>query len=160
MPRFPGFKFAVLCAASAVAAGQASAVTCSVTPLGIQFGAYEPFGVADTVAASSVTVTCTGLVGLFVSYELSLSAGGSGSVFDRTMTHGGASSDTLDYQIYTNALRTIVWGDGVSGATISGGYLLVVGGSVAVEPYYGTIPAGQVVTNGSYSDELVVTVTF
>lgn len=140
-------------------------VTCAVTTSGLSFGAgYAPFSGSPTDAVADVDLTCT-LAGLLsvctIPYSIALDTGGSGSYAARQMS---SLSDVLQYNVYTDPARTIIWGDG-SGATAT------VNGSVnfsnllgavrtANHPAYGRIPANQAVDEGVYADTLTVTVTY
>ena len=68
----------------------------------------------------------------------------------------------LNYNLYTNSARTIVWGDGTGGSsaqTLSGG--TVSGGLRRFSrTVYGRIAAMQNVGAASYSDTIVMTVIF
>ena len=76
--------------------------------------------------------------------------GSSGTYFDRTLTRAG---ERLAYNVFRDAARTEVWGDG------SGGTRTVVGprGQDVVVPLYARIAAGQDVSPGAYADTLTVT---
>jgi len=83
---------------------------------------------------------------------VSLSAGSAGSFQPRLLRRGTAS---LAYNLYREAARTSIWGDGtgssqtVLGAT--GTQTLVI---------YGRIFAGQASAPGSYTDTIVSTFNF
>lgn len=109
-----------------------------------------------------MTVTCTRapLDTWTVAYAISLSPGVSGSYTMRRMNAGSA---LLNYNVYTSAAYSQVWGDGtastgVVGATMS--FNLFQFSKSATHAAYGRMPAGQNATAGSYTDNLVVTLTF
>ena len=79
---------------------------------------------------------------------------GSGTHAQRVMSSG---AHTLNYNLYTEADRGIVWGDTTSGtARVSG-----TGVGVSVNhAVYGRIPALQNVHAGSYSDIVTLELTF
>jgi spore coat protein U-like protein len=140
---------AVLVALVTLAAPPASAqsTTCTVSSSGVNFGSYDVFSTSPDDITGSITVSCSAST----SYAIALSAG-SGSYGARTLTNG---PQILDYNLYTDATRTTVWGDGTGGtATVSG--------TAASQTYtvYGSIAAGQNVSVGSYTDVVVVTLTF
>lgn len=140
------FPRAAVVAALVLVAGPVRAA-CDVSSAGVSFGAYDTFGSTSLDGTGSITVTCD------VAYALTLSSG-AGSYAGRTMASGGA---TLDYNLYVDSGHTLVWGDG------SGGSSSVAGaGSASPEDYtvYGRIPAHQNVPAGSYSDSIVVTLSF
>jgi spore coat protein U-like protein len=97
--------------------------------------------------AGTVSVACSPAT----SYSVGLSTG-NGSYSQRRLSSGSA---TLDYNLYTDASRSIVWGDGTSGSSTVGG-----NGESVDHTVYGRIPAQQNVTAGNYGDTVIVTVTF
>lgn len=124
---------------------------CSVTATNLSFGSYDPSSATNNDATSTVTPTCT----LLTAYNIGLNAGtGSGAtVTTRKMTKG---SDTLNYSLYRDAVRSQNWGDTVGTDTVSG-----TGTGLGVATIvYGRIPASQNVPTGSYADTITVTVTF
>jgi spore coat protein U-like protein len=93
-----------------------------------------------------------------VSYEIELGPGGGGTYAMREMT---SASGTLDYQLYTDASRTTIWGDG-TGGTVTTGFngQLAAGTTTHSYPVHGAIPARQNVAAGSYSDVITVTLNY
>jgi spore coat protein U-like protein len=131
--------------------------SCTVTATGVAFGTYDTLAPTANDAAGSVRVRCTLLIALSGSFTIDLSPGASGSYAGRTMRNG---AQVLPYNLYTNAARTQVWGNGTVGSarvTRSFAGLLVVDRTV---PIYGRIPSRQNVRAGAYSDTIVVTVTY
>ncbi len=133
--------------------------TCSIAANPFSFGNYSPFNATATTATGTVSVTCSALlVGLNVSYVISLNMGSSGTFANRTMK---LSSTNLNYNIYTTAADTTVWGDGTSGTgTISDAYILNVLSMTRNYTLFGAIPALQNVGPGTYTDTLTATVTY
>lgn len=125
---------------------------CSVNPTSVAFGIYSPFNVAPTDTAGTLRVSCdTATLG----YTVLLSAGSAGSYSPRGLSGGGY---TLPYNLYVDALRTVVWGDGSGGtATVSGAFALP--GSID-HTVFGRIPAQQNVGAGAYTAAVTVTVNF
>ena len=128
------------------AAGPAAA--CTITSTGVAFGTYDPKSSTARTGFGTVAIDCHPNSRPVIA----LGGGLGGSVFQRRMSNGKSS---LVYNLYTDAGLTSVWGDG------TGGTLAIStpkrGGTYTV---YGSIPAGQNVTAGTYSDVLVVTVIF
>jgi len=124
------------------------------------FGAYNPGLTTATTTTATITLSCTGsLLGALGAsylppYTVSLSTGG-GTYAQRLMTTG---STTLKYQIYTSGSYGTVWGDG-SGttSTVAGGN---DGNTTETLTAYGSIPAGQYVKPGSYTDTITATITY
>lgn len=138
---------------------QGALSACSASAVATSFGAYDPFSASPVDSAGSVTVTCQFLIGVLVNYTIQLSTGAGGGYSPRSLSGPGYQ---LDYNLYTNAGRTNVWGNGSGGtATVSDGYLITL-----LVPFvrnytvYGRIPAGQNVAPGGYSDTIIVTVNY
>lgn len=150
----------VLLAAAALLPAAARA-SCSASAAPTLFGTYNPLSASANLSTGSVTVTCgINSIAILQSYTVALSTGGSASYAPRRM-HAGAN--TLQYQLYRDAGRTSVWGDGTAGsAVVSGGFLLSVLVPVsATHTVYGRIPALQTsVPVGSYTDTITVTVSY
>ena len=125
---------------------------CSVNSTPVAFGTYSLFYVAPTDTAGTLRVSCdTATLG----YTLLLSPGGAGSYSPRKLT-GGAY--TLAYNLYADALRSLVWGDGSGGTTTVSGAFALPG---AIDhTVYGRVPAQQNVGAGAYADTLTVTLNF
>lgn len=133
---------------------------CTVSATPVSFGTYDVFDASPTDTAGTVSVTCRViLLGLLVSYKVSLDTGGSSSYNPRKMQKGG--SYTLGYNIYKDSARTQVWGDGSSGtSTLSVSKPVQVGTHTDDYNLYGRMSAGQNVEAGSYSDTITVTVEY
>ena len=129
-------------------------VSCTVSTSGISFGSYNPLSGTYLDSTGTISVFCSGYAELTVALGRSTV---SGSFTPRAMS-SGSSSDQLNYNLYTVAARTQIWGDGTEGtATVPGTAVKHVTTNFAV---YGRIPANQDVIVGSYSDTLVVTITW
>lgn len=133
--------------AFAVAVPQAWAVQCSVNGQGVSFGGYDPFSSQSLDGTGNIAVSCD----VSAPYTIALRPG-NGSYSSRAMLSGAHG---LNYNLFTDATRTGVWGDGTgSTATVSGS------GASGNHTMYGRIPARQNAYVGSYSDIITVTVTF
>lgn len=142
----------------ALLCGNANAA-CTTSATAVGFGSYNPLSVLNTDATGTVTVTCSGLAGLLIGYEILLSRGGAGSYTPRRMASGG---NTLNYNLYTDITRSTIWGDNTGGsARVTGSILLQLLVSVSNNHVvYGRIPALQNVATGSYADSITVTVNY
>ena len=133
--------------ALALTAQQGHACTLNVT--GVNFGSYDVFSNAALDSTGNIDVNCPSGVG----YSIALSEGG-GRHAQRVMSSGG---HRLNYNLYTEANRGVVWGDATSGTARVSGTGIGVSVNHAV---YGRIPARQNVDAGSYSDIIIVALTF
>ncbi|HEX5282293.1 MAG TPA: spore coat U domain-containing protein [Micropepsaceae bacterium] len=134
-------------------AAWAAGASCTVSAAPVAFGTFNPFGSVVT-ATGTISVTCSG--GSPSSpYTIALSTGGSGSFTTRHMSDG--FSDNLNYNLYTSAAHTSIWGDGTSGTVTVGG---TNGHTTNNFTAYGQLPTPQGVTPNSYTDTITVTVTY
>lgn len=145
--RHPHCRHGCALAALLLLAAPALAADCTVGASGVAFGNYDVFSPTALNGAGTVSVACSPATG----YSIGLSTG-NGSYSQRWLGSGAA---TLDYNLYTDASRSVVWGDGTSGTSTVGG-----SGESVDHPVYGSVPAQQNVTAGSYADTIIVTVTF
>jgi spore coat protein U-like protein len=141
-----------------------AAADCSVTVTGVAFGAYDPTISAPDDSTGTVTVTCnyTGGGASGISYSVAFSRGSSNSYALRQMRAGTLS---LNYNLYSDSARSVVLGDGTGGTSIFSGSFTVGPGvgngtRTGTHTVYGRAPALQPVDPGSYSDPIVVTLTF
>lgn len=142
--------------ASCVGLGCACAV--SPAPTAVAFGNYNPISGPAISTTGNIAVTCSALVLFTTSYVISLSAGNSGSFTTRFMNLTG---NHLNYNLYTQAAHTTVWGDGTAGtATVSDSYIAVALSETRNYTVYGLLPALQAVPAGAYTDTITVTVTY
>jgi spore coat protein U-like protein len=121
--------------------------TCTLNVQSVLFGTYDTFSALHLESTGNVEVTCV----LTTAYTIALSPG-NGSYTPRVMNSGVHS---LTYNLYTDATRTTIWGDGTGGTSMVSGNAISANHTI-----YGRVPAGQNVNVGSYSDSLVVTITF
>jgi spore coat protein U-like protein len=116
----------------------------------LDFGTQGVFA-ANVDQSSIIQVQCTNTT----PYDIGLNAGtGSGAtVATRKMTSGGA---TVNYSLYTNAARTIVWGNTVGTDTVS------ATGNGAGQSYtvYGRIPPQTTPAPATYADTITLTLTY
>lgn len=125
----------------------------------VAFGTYNPVSGSPQPGSGGFSVTCSALVvGLNVSYIMSLNAGLYGSLSDRKMNR---SSALLSYNLYTTSGYSAIWGDGSSGtSTVSDGYSLSLLSRTIPYTVFGRIPASQAVGAGSYTDTITISVVF
>jgi len=141
----------------------AIAMDCVVSTTGVAFGTYDPLSTSPSDAAGNLTVRCVHMGGgaTRAAYTASLSPGSSGSYAQRTLRSGNS---VLFYNLFDGADRTRIWGDGTGGTGLGSGIVLVNPGhfetNETIHPIYGRIPALQEAGVGSYSDTILVTLSF
>lgn len=137
----------VLAAALLGASASAWSVTCSVSATGVNFGSYDVFSEVSSDGAGSVSVSCDE----DAAYSIAISSG-NGSHASRWMASG---AHQLAYNLYREASHSTIWGDGTGGSAVVTG-----SGTGATHTVYGRIPSRQNVHAGSYSDHIVIVVTY
>lgn len=147
----PSTPLPVLCACVLTCASIAAqaAGKCTISTSGLSFGTYDVFSSLSDDTTGTIIVNCHS----GNSYTLSLSSG-SGTYTSRAMKSG---THALAYNLFLDATRLTIWGDGSAGTgTVSG----VGTGANINTPVYGRIAAGQNAFVGTYSDVITVTITF
>lgn len=138
-------------------------LACNVSMPSINFGAFNTT-TAITNFASSVSVTCTATGTGSVAATLSLSKGGSSSFSPRKMISTTNTSNTIDYNLFSESTYTTVWGDGTSPSSTLSITISGQGGTVTPvsKTIYAKIPAPQysAVPAQDYSDSITVTLTY
>lgn len=142
-----------------IAALPAAAQSCNVSATPMSFPAYNAFNGTTAQTTSTVTVHCTGLLFVGVSYEARLGAGQSGNILSRSMAHA-SQPDNLGYQVRLNSHAGPVWGNGTQGSVFTGTMLLGLFSRTHTQTVYGQIPASQQVHSGSYADAPVMTIIY
>ena len=133
-------------------------VSCSIASSGVAFGTYNPTSLVDNTSTGSVDVSCNGTLLQIVGFSVSLSSG-NGTMTTRKLVSG---ANNLTYNLYLDPAYMVRFGDGTMGSqTTSASFTLAVSPTVRSITVYGRLPAGQTTaTVGTYSDTLVMTVTF
>lgn len=123
---------------------------CQVSVANLSFGTVGLLN-ANTDSSSDISVTCTN----GTPYNIGLGAGtGAGAtVANRKMKSG---STTILYSLYTSNSYSSVWGETIGTDTQSG----TGAGSSQVYTVYGRVFAQPTPAPGTYSDTIVLTVTY
>jgi spore coat protein U-like protein len=120
---------------------------CSVSTTALPFNEVALSGV--TAGTATVSVTCTN----GGTYDVGLDNGLNGGGTARVLASG---TDLLNYDLFQDTLHASRWGNTVGTDTVAG----VGNGAVQDLTVYGQITAGQTLTTGSYTDTVLVTVTY
>ena len=125
---------------------------CSLSTTDIVFGTINPSASNDTTTTATVSAQCT----KGTSYSIGISAGSSGNVSSRTMNGASGGGNVLNYNIYTaNDFQTI-WGNTPGVDTLD----QIGSGDTDIRPVYVKAPKGQYVKADTYTDSLVVSLTY
>jgi spore coat protein U-like protein len=133
-----------------------AATSCVIeTTTGLRFGGYTSTSRLPLDSTAFVTYSCQGVTAADV-VVIQLSRSQNGSFMPRALR---GTRDELEYNVYLDAARSLVWGDGTAA---TGEYRGRPQGSgrVTTVPIYGRIKPRQDVRPGSYQDTLVLTLLF
>ncbi|MEJ2604103.1 MAG: spore coat U domain-containing protein [Gammaproteobacteria bacterium] len=134
----------------------AEAINCRVQIAAMNFGTYMPLQAAPLDVNGGVTIRCQAQAG---SFTVTLGAGLSGEASNRTMISPGGG--VLNYNLYADPARTLVWGDGTGATATVSGVREVKGRPVFFDyAVYGRVFPDQAPPPGSYTDTILVTVLF
>jgi spore coat protein U-like protein len=131
---------------------------CLVSSADLPFGSYTPNTGALT-GNSAITVRCTKTTPYTVALNAGSTAGG--SLAQRLM---GSGANTLQYNLYTSAALTTVFGDGTGGTSMvpGTGNGMAVASAQTVTVYGSLLDSAfnQNAAPGAYTDQITVTVTY
>jgi|WetSurMetagenome_2_1015567.scaffolds.fasta_scaffold81138_1 spore coat protein U-like protein len=122
---------------------------CSVTAGALDFGNYDVFTAANIDAMANLAVTCTRGAATTITLGNGLHVSGS----QRNLAGPGTPVPVLPYNLYTDIARNTAW----PAAGVAYTAADRASHNVAV---YGRLTGGLDVPVGSYTDTVVVTVTF
>lgn len=126
--------------------------TCSISAAALSFGTAINTPVnANIDATANITATCSSAA----AYTVALSTGANSDYSARKMSAGGGN--TLSYNLYLDASRSTIWGDG-TGSTLKSNQSGT--GAAQTLTVYGRIPLGQSPVVGTYQDNITATITF
>ena len=130
----------------------AARTDCQVSSVGdVGFGAYDVFSkVPNRAGAGTVRIKCQGGGH---GADVKLSRGQSHSYTTRLMRSG---NDSLEYNLYTTAARSVVWGDGSGASEV----MTVDKNQTTTLSIFGSIPEGQDPAVGNYADSILISVEF
>lgn len=133
------------------------ACLCSVSLTSIAFGSYNPYSASPTDTVGTLTVSCSSPDPADSTMSVALSPGASGNANARMMQSG---LHPLYYNLYSNAARTVIWGDDSGGGESVAANFPASSRASARLSIYGRIPAQQNAWVGVYHDVVTVTVTY
>jgi spore coat protein U-like protein len=134
-------------------ASDAHAQACTISATSVNFGSYNVFNGSPTDSTGTVTYRCNGSAH---NITIGLTQGAGASFNQRQMQKG---SESLTYNLFVDASRTNIWGDGTGGTSVY---------SIANPPnntnvnltVYGRVTAGQDVSAGTFSDTVTAVINF
>ena len=127
---------------------------CSLGGAAIAFGAYDPTILTPLDTAGTLIYRCAQKDHNIM---ITLSQGAGTSFATRRMVNG---TDQLFYNLYRDAARTVIWGDGTGGTQAFIPRNPQGNNQDLTVPIFGRIPALQNVSVGNYADTITATLTF
>lgn len=123
---------------------------CAISASPLAFADYTN---AEVDATSTIDVTCS----VDTDWVLALDEGGGvgATTSARTMS-GPVGGGALGYALFSNTLRTTLWGNTEGSNTVAG----TGNGAIQTQTVYGRITAGQFVGAGAYTDSVTATLTY
>lgn len=157
-PRNP-FLIALAFVALGVAPRAAAYDTCAISSPTLAFGAYDPTSASARTASISFTVSCIKRAGDANQTYRVLASVGSGTFTTRTMSNG---TDALNWNLYSDAAMTVIWGDGTAPSVLISGsmpFAAAANNTTVTQTHtvYGSIPAGQDLSVGNYLPTTITT---
>ena len=129
---------------------------CNVIATNLNFGSYAQGSATNVDAQSQVSVVCPDGTAFAVGLDGGLSPG-AGLFANRAMTGGNPPGTQLEYDLFTNAGRTTLWGNNFGVDTQVG-----IGAAPAAVNFtvFGRVPLGQSPNPGAYQDTVSAFVYF
>ncbi|HWP56552.1 MAG TPA: spore coat U domain-containing protein [Candidatus Acidoferrales bacterium] len=149
-----GQSLAVLSAILAAILGQLqiALAACTISTQAINFGSYDVLSLTPRDSTGRVTYRCDRRDPI----TISLDRGGAATFNARRMLKG---AEALNYNLFLDAARTLIWGDGSGGTTVHSNPAPPRNQNVTVT-VFGRIPAGQDVSAGTYTNTVTATIDF
>jgi spore coat protein U-like protein len=134
-------------------ASDAHAQACTISATSVNFGTYNVFNGSNVDSTGTVTYRCNGSAH---NITVGLTQGASATFSLREMQKG---SEVLTYNLFLDASRTTIWGDGTSGTSQYqiGNPPNNTNVNLTV---YGRVAAGQDVSAGTFSDTITAVINF
>ena len=125
---------------------------CEVTATDLDFGAYSAQSGTPLLGTTLLRATCTPET----TYNIGLNEGTSpgATVNQRKMV--GATTGVLNYQLYSDATHSTIWGNTTGTDTVTG----VGTGLTQDHTVFGSVPASQVIPAGDYTDTITVRIYY
>jgi spore coat protein U-like protein len=125
---------------------------CTIGTTSVSFGAYDVFNAAPGDSTGTVVFDCDRRDPI----TIALDRGGAPSFNPRRMLK---LSEPLNYNLYLDAARTTIWGDGSGGTQVYSNSRPPRNQNVTVT-IFGRIPARQDISSGSYTNTITATINF
>lgn len=134
-------------------ASEAHAQSCTISATSVNFGSYNVFNASPLDSTGTITYRCNAAA---ANITVALTQGTSSTYNPRLMSKG---AEVLGYNLYRNAARTNIWGDGSSGTSVYSRANPPNNSNVNLT-VYGRLPGGQDVSAGMFSDTVTAVINF
>lgn len=148
-----GIRISLVVIAAVLAAASQAQAQCRVQiDAAVSFGPYDVFNTSPVDTTGRISWHCPGNAPRSV--QITITKGNNHDGISRRLAQGGLF---LRYDLYLDANRTLVWGDGTYGNSYTavssgGGWIPLI--------VYARIPAEQDVGVGAYADSVTVVLNF
>jgi spore coat protein U-like protein len=110
-------------------------------------------GTTNTDQTTTLAVQCTNTT----PYDIGLDQGTTtGALVSQRLLLNSVTNETINYNLFTDAPRSVIWGNTVSTNTV---HATGTGASV-IYTIYGRVPPQTTPTPGNYTDTVTVTITY
>jgi spore coat protein U-like protein len=134
-------------------ASEAQAQSCTISATSVNFGTYSVFNGSSTNSTGTIQYRCNGNTNWI---WITLTRGASATFNPRQMVKG---AERLNYNLFRNASLSTIWGDGTGGTSLYFTFDPPNNTTVTLT-VYGSVPAGQDVSAGSFSDSITAVINF
>lgn len=127
---------------------------CTITFNDINHGTVSTLATNNDAASVGDNITCS----FADTYSIALNVGtGGGTYATRTLTNG---ANTLNFNVYSDAARTTIWGDGSGGSAVLTRTSTGGGTADAIDVYSRVLGGQTGKPEGTYSSTITATATF
>jgi spore coat protein U-like protein len=114
----------------------AVSATCQVSTMPVNFGSYDVASANPLDSEGHISVTCTDI--FWVTVSISIGASPNSGGFNPRKMKNNTPPDYLNYNLFTDASSTTIWGDGTQGTSTMSDMVQV--NKPWTLPVYGRIP--------------------
>ena len=153
-----GFSTAGYASQTTMVVTTSVAMACTVGAAALTFAAYDPTSSSDQESSAEITSNCTygGSAKITINEGGAQAAGSTDAAPKRQMANTIVGDNSrLGYFLYQDSNRSVVLGNTVDTGK---GFTAVQGDTITT--VFAAIPKGQAATYGSYTDTVLVTLTY
>lgn len=126
------------------------AQNCGINITSMSFGSLDTIAGSATDTSANISVDCD----VQAAYQIRIDGGqNSGGDFNARRMRQLDGVSLMEYNLYLDSSRALIWGDGTGGSQIASGVNPGIRQDIAV---YGRIFAGQNLSVGDYGDSVTI----